>query len=210
MAPGSDKSLRPPGGKRRGRVRIISGKWRGRPLSVASLPDLRPTPDRLKETLFNWLAPELPGAHCLDAFAGSGALGFESLSRGAVRATLIESRRRTWLGLRKNAADLQADQIDILHGDAHRLIVRGAADGLPGAPYQIAFLDPPYREGLPAILLTALSHLLASTAWIYIETSRHGPLPQVPASWQLHKTSAAGNAVGKLYRQMIAAVHPPL
>lgn len=164
-------------GARPSQVRIIGGKHRGRKLPVADAPGLRPTPDRVRETLFNWLGQNLTGWYCLDLFAGSGALGFEALSRGAASVTLVEQAPRVAKGLQA-AADLLGDP-------ALRVVCADALDylsrvGIPsGAPLDLVFLDPPYGQGwLDRIIMPLLPHL-AADARLYIESEQ--PLPEHPA-----------------------------
>jgi len=161
-------------GARPSQVRIIGGKHRGRKLPVADAPGLRPTPDRVRETLFNWLGQNLTGWYCLDLFAGSGALGFEALSRGAASVTLVEQAPRVAKGLQA-AADLLGDP-------ALRVVCADALDylsrvGIPsGAPLDLVFLDPPYGQGwLDRIIMPLLPHL-AADARLYIESEQ--PLPE--------------------------------
>lgn len=181
----------------RGEVRIIGGAWRGRRLAFPEHTGLRPTPDRVRETVFNWLLPALPGARCLDLFAGSGAFGFEALSRGAARAVLVDNHAETVDALRANAARLTAQSAEIVQADALQWL-RG-----PAAPFDIVFLDPPYASGLlgPAL------ELLDSRAWlkprglIYLEAPQDAALP-LPASWQLQRSKTAGQVGYHLARKM--------
>jgi len=170
-----------------GRVRIIGGDWRHRQLEFPVRPGLRPSPDRVRETVFNWLAPVLPGARCLDLFAGSGAFGFEALSRGAVRAVLVESDPAVVAALRDNAARLTARYADI--------VARDALDYLNGPVevFDIVFVDPPYSSGLLASCLTLLADRgwLSPRAWIYLE-ARKGEEPPLPPGWQLARSKIAG------------------
>lgn len=155
-------------------VRIIGGKHRGRKLPVADAPGLRPTPDRVRETLFNWLGQNLTGWHCLDLFAGSGALGFEALSRGAASVVLVEQVARVARGLQA-AADLLADSgLQVVCADALAYLSRPALS--QGAKLDLVFLDPPYGQGwLDRIIMPLLPHL-ASGARLYIESEQ--PLPE--------------------------------
>ena len=121
-------------------IRIIAGRWRGRKLSVVDAPGLRPTPDRIRETLFNWLGQDCRNASVLDCFAGSGALGFEALSRGAAELVAIERDKRAVAGLRAEAHRLQSDAVEVLEGDALQLI------GRLHQGFDIVFVDPPYAE----------------------------------------------------------------
>ena len=124
-----------------GRLRIVGGEWRGRRLPVLDQPGLRPTPDRVRETLFNWLAPLITGARCLDLFAGSGALGFEAASRGAGRVVMIEKSANVVRVLRENRLLLDARQVEVIHADAGPWLA-GQAE-----PFDLVFLDPPFCRG---------------------------------------------------------------
>jgi 16S rRNA (guanine966-N2)-methyltransferase len=121
-------------------VRIIGGSWRGRKLGVVDAPGLRPTPDRIRETLFNWLAPDCRGAWVLDCFAGSGALGFEALSRGAQHLVALERQPRALAALRADAERLQCSAVEIIGGDALQSIAELRQS------FDIVFIDPPYAE----------------------------------------------------------------
>jgi 16S rRNA (guanine966-N2)-methyltransferase len=168
-------------------VRIIGGAWRSRLLEFPDSAALRPTPDRVRETVFNWLAPVLPGAACLDLFAGSGAFGFEALSRGAARAVLVERDATSVAALRANAARLGATAAAIVHADALDYL-----DG-PAEPFDIVFLDPPYASGLLAPCLQRLvaRGWLRPGAYLYIE-AREGEPPALPDGWQIVRSKTAG------------------
>lgn len=146
-------------------VRIIGGQWKRTPLPVPSGDGLRPTPDRVRETLFNWLGQDLGGMRCLDAFAGSGALGFEAASRGAARVLMVEHAARAVRQLRANQAKLGADQIEIVQADARRLITT-----LPPGAFDVVFLDPPFASGWMNDLLAPAARLLAPGGVIYAES----------------------------------------
>lgn len=178
---------RPEGGGA-GELRIIAGRWRSRRLRFPAVAGLRPTPGRVRETLFNWLQPVLPGAVCLDLFAGSGALGFEALSRGAARVTLVESHREALAALRANAAELAAaDGAEIVAADALEYLQR------PVTAADIVFLDPPYQQDLlqPAGALLAGRGWVRPGGWVYLETPAGGD-PPLPAGWRLHRSRRAG------------------
>jgi len=175
---------------RPGRLRIVAGKWRSRLLQIADVPGLRPTSERVRETAFNWLAPVIEGARCLDLFAGTGALGLEALSRGATEVVFVENTRRAARMIEKSVEDLEAAGAVIHHGDAIeflRDIARGSFD--------IVFLDPPFAAGLLEDSCRALqeSGILAPGARIYLEQDRHGPEPHLPADWTILKSKTAGN-----------------
>lgn len=153
-----------------GRVRIIGGKWRGRKLRVAA--GVRPTPDRVRETVFNWLAPTLPGARVLDLFAGTGALAFEALSRGAQTATLVESNRGAARLLERHRAMLQAPAA-VVQGDALQWLAAA-----PAPSWDVAFLDPPFGTGLLAGALPGVAQRLAAGGALYVETDARFELAQ--------------------------------
>lgn len=170
-----------------GRLRIIGGNWRSRRLRVALSEGLRPTPDRVRETLFNWLQPWIDGANCLDLFAGSGALGLEALSRGAARAVLVERDPEVIAALRFNVTELNAIGAEIVAADCMGYL-QGAAQS-----FDIVFLDPPYRSGL----LAACCALLADRGWVrsgglvYLEAPS-GQEPVLPVGWVLVRSRRAG------------------
>ncbi len=168
-------------------MRIIAGEWRSRRLEFPARDTLRPTPDRVRETVFNWLAPYLPGARCLDLFAGSGAFGFEALSRGAARAVLVERDAAAATALRANGARLAAAGAEIVEADALSYLA-GTAE-----PFDIVFLDPPYASGLlaPCLARLAAGGWLGPGARVYIE-ARDGELPPLPAGWRLARSKTAG------------------
>lgn len=169
-------------------VRIIGGQWRGRKLAFPDLADLRPTPDRIRETLFNWLQPYIGGARCLDAFAGSGVLGFEAASRGAAGVVLLELAPAAVAAINTNQQKLKAVNCQILAQDALAFISH------TDKQFDIVFLDPPYRANLwqqTAELLEQQGCLLAHSV-IYLECPAKQPLPDLPANWQLIKDKSAG------------------
>ncbi|VEA61393.1 Ribosomal RNA small subunit methyltransferase D [Serratia plymuthica] len=177
-----------------GQIRIIGGQWRGRKLPVPSSPGLRPTTDRVRETLFNWLAPVIQGARCLDCFAGSGALGLEALSRYAGSATLLEFERPVAQQLEKNLALLQGKGTVVNTNTLNWLAGNGQ-------PFDVVFLDPPFRKGLLAETVTLLERQgwLANEAWIYVEAEAESAAADVPANWQLHREKVAGQVAYRLY-----------
>lgn len=178
-----------------GQIRLIGGQWRGRKLPVTDSPGLRPTTDRVRETLFNWLAPYLVDAHCLDCFAGSGALGLESLSRYAASATLLEMERSVAQQLQKNLATLKAANGKVVNTNTLNYLNQ------TGTPHNIVFVDPPFRKGLLDDTLNLLEHngWLADDALIYVESEVENGTPLVPASWQLHREKVAGQVAYRLY-----------
>jgi 16S rRNA (guanine966-N2)-methyltransferase len=181
-----------------GQIRIIGGQWRGRKLPVPNSAGLRPTTDRVRETLFNWLAPVIRDAHCLDCFAGSGALGLEALSRYAASATLLEYERPVAQQLEKNLALLQGAGQVINTNALHWLAANGK-------PFDIVFLDPPFRQGLLAETVTLLEQhgWLADEAWIYVEAEAESAAADVPANWALYREKVAGQVAYRLYTRFI-------
>ena len=152
--------------KTAGKVRIIAGRWRGSKLDVPDVAGLRPSSDRVRETLFNWLQGHIAGARCLDLFAGSGALGFEAASRGALRVTMIERDAVALAALRASAARLGAGQVEILAADALAWLAR-----TPDRAFDVVFVDPPFAAGLHRDALDALAPWLAADAQVYVETA---------------------------------------
>jgi 16S rRNA (guanine966-N2)-methyltransferase len=181
----------------RGEVRIIGGAWRSRRLVFPAGEGLRPTPDRVRETVFNWLAAYLPGAACLDLFAGSGAFGFEALSRAAARAVLVEKRLEVVAALRLNREQLKAGQAEIVHADVVEFL-RG-----PAAAFDIVFLDPPYTSDLlgPCVELLETRGWLKPGAFIYLEAPQ-GEAPHLPAAWQPVRSKTAGQVGYHLARKI--------
>ena len=179
-----------------GKVRIIGGQWRGRRLDVLAVAGLRPTSDRVRETLFNWLMPMLPGARVLDLFAGSGALGLEAVSRGATSALLVERDPVLAGALRAIAAKLPG-------GDAVTVVQADALAWLPSVPdggYDLAFVDPPFAAGLWEQVMPRLLPKLAAHAWVYVES----PLlssPSLPPDWALHREGSTREVSYAVYRR---------
>jgi len=167
----------------RGRVRIVGGRWRSRLLEVPARPGLRPTPDRVRETLFNWLGQRLEGFACLDLFAGCGALGFEAASRGAARVVMVESDRVALAALRASRERLEALEVEIVAGDALEYLARGPER------FDVVFLDPPFRQNALPALLARLPPRLAPGARVYVE----GPEPVAAAApWRELRRARAG------------------
>jgi 16S rRNA (guanine966-N2)-methyltransferase len=166
------------------RLRIIGGEWRSRVLRFPDAAGLRPTPDRVRETLFNWLGQRLAGLHCVDLFAGSGALGFESRSRGALRVVLVERDRKVVEQLRRSAEELGGAGIDVVHDDAIAWLAR------TDARFDVAFVDPPYASDLADAAMAALEPRLNPGARIFVESS---VAPQAPSPrWTCRREGAAG------------------
>jgi len=178
-----------------GRVRIIGGTLRGSKLDVPDAPGLRPTPDRVRETLFNWLLPVIAGARCLDLFAGTGALGIEALSRGAASADFVETDARLADLLRATLGRLK-QTARVARSDAQRFLAETEA------VYDVVFLDPPFGADLWTLTAQALeAHgRLRANAWIYVESPAGEPLA-LPAHWALHRESRAGAVRYALYRR---------
>lgn len=179
-----------------GRVRIVGGRWRGTRLDVPDVDGLRPTSDRVRETLANWLQPALPGARVLDLFAGTGALGFESVSRGAASAVLVERDARLAAALAATAARLPGgDVLQVRRGDALQV-----AAALPAGSIDIAFVDPPFAAGLWDAALAALAPALAPQAWLYVESESDRPATP-DAEWRLHRELRTRETHCALYRR---------
>jgi len=184
------------------RIRICGGQWRSRLINVADVPGLRPTPDRVRETLFNWLGQDLTGMSCLDLFAGSGVLGFEAASRGARRVTLVERDAKAFAALRLAATALGGSQLELRRADALEFLasvtnaanhdaVTGQASQMQGSLYDLIFLDPPYHQGWLARVEPHLPAVATEQARLYVEAEqalqslgdwrcvRHGEVGQV-------------------------------
>jgi 16S rRNA (guanine966-N2)-methyltransferase len=184
-----------------GSVRIIGGSLRRSRLEVPDAPGLRPTPDRVRETLFNWLAPIIEGARCFDLFAGTGALGIEALSRGAGWVDFVERDPRLAQALRQNLERLRQATATVRCADALQTL--GA---VPADAYDIVFVDPPFSDSLWQPVVTALqgNGWLRAGAWIYLEMPSSAQA-SVPETWTLHRESAAGSVRYALYRRLGAS-----
>lgn len=180
---------------RAGQLRIIGGQWRGRKLPILASAGLRPTTDRGRETLFNWLQPALPDSHCLDCFAGSGALGFEALSRYAATACLLELDCHVVRQLEANQQKLDTCQVTVVQADTIQWLSQ------QGTAYDIVFVDPPFRQGLTekTIDLLESNGWLADRAFIYVERETHALALTVPACWTLFREKVAGQVSSRLY-----------
>ncbi|HDX8823314.1 16S rRNA (guanine(966)-N(2))-methyltransferase [Klebsiella michiganensis] len=180
-----------------GQIRIIGGQWRGRKLPVPESQGLRPTTDRVRETLFNWLAPSIVDANCLDCFAGSGALGLEALSRYASSATLLEMERGVAQQLQKNLATLKASNAKVVNTNTLAFLAQA------GTPHHIVFVDPPFRKGLLEETLKLLENngWLSDEALIYIESEVENGLPPVPMNWHVYREKVAGQVAYRLYQR---------
>lgn len=180
-----------------GKLRIIGGQWRGRKLEFPDLPGLRPTPDRIRETLFNWLAPSINGARCLDLYCGSGALGFECLSRGAAAVTMVDTALEVQRSILRNTELLGCDNARFVRADVLDWLTQATLD----LPFDIVFIDPPYQQALLQPTLAALQNSAAikQNSLIYMEAPREFAIP-APAEWDLHREKCAGNNRYCLYK----------
>ncbi|MGH8175238.1 MAG: 16S rRNA (guanine(966)-N(2))-methyltransferase RsmD [Steroidobacter sp.] len=170
------------------RLRIIGGRWRGAPIVFPPVEAVRPSPDRVRETLFNWLQSHVLAARCLDLFAGSGALGFEALSRGAAQVTFVDREPQLARHLKQTLERLGSAAGAVFTEDARRFLQR------PAHPFDIVFLDPPFASGdMLQEVCNALAHgWLADEAWVYIECPADAALPLTPHGWTVHRSRRAG------------------
>jgi len=185
-------------GKSAGQIRIIAGKHKGRKLPVLMAEGLRPTTDRVKETVFNWLMPYIHQANCLDCFAGSGSLGFEAMSRGAEQVTLVELNRAASKQLQANKELLKADNVNVISNDALSFLKDDLSKGSQKL-FDLVFIDPPFRKQLvekTALLLN--SYGLAEDALIYVEMEAEST-QAIPVNWQLLKEKVTGQVIYQLY-----------
>ena len=172
-------------------VRIIGGEWRRRLIRFPAAPELRPTPDRMRETLFNWLGQDLTGETCLDLFAGSGALGFEAASRGAKQVVMVERDAQVFRALQATHTMLGADQVELTRADALAFLRSDVRR------YGVVFLDPPFHLDLLPRLLPLLPARLNDGSRVYLESDR---LPELPDGYQLLRQSRAGRVHGLLIK----------
>lgn len=200
------------GHSKSGRCRIIAGDWRGRVISFDDAEGLRPTTDRIRETVFNWLNPYIAGSHCLDCFAGSGVLGLEALSRGAADVVFIENNRQSWGNLKRNLDMLKqgdggaaTDRARLYHEDAVRYLQslsegKGTSSRSDPSRFDLVFLDPPFHKNLLSQCCSLLdsSGCLAEDAIIYVEHAIDEAV-ELPASWDCVKQKVAGQVAYKLY-----------
>lgn len=189
--PSANRGARTPG-----KLRIIGGQLRRRHLLVADSPGLRPTPDRVRETLFNWLAFELAGSRVLDLYAGTAALGLEALSRGAHEVTFVESARPVARAIEANLVTLGVTG-QVLENDVTAFLAG------PARPFEVVFLDPPFRQQRVAPTCRALEAAgwLSDPAWIYVEQEAEAPV-EVPGTWTLHREVVAGDTHARLYKRL--------
>jgi 16S rRNA (guanine966-N2)-methyltransferase len=176
-------------------VRIIGGEWRSRRIRFPPREGLRPTPDRVRETLFNWLGQDLTGLSCLDLFAGSGALGFEAASRGAKRVVMVESDRAAYAALEHNRDALAARQVELVRGDALEFVRRDKRD------YDVIFLDPPFAADHWEKVLPSVPPRMAPGGWVYYEA---GADAEWPEGWDVQKRGRAGQVVFQLVKRTSA------
>ncbi|VFP82901.1 16S rRNA (guanine(966)-N(2))-methyltransferase RsmD [Candidatus Erwinia haradaeae] len=183
--------------KMHGQIRIIGGQWRGRKIPVINHPDLRPTPNRVRETLFNWLAGPIKDSKCLDCFSGTGALGFEALSRYAISATFLEIQTSIVARLKKNLVTLKAKNGYVIQTNTLKFLSQ------KGELYNVVFVDPPFNQDIIAYTLI----LLENNSWlhhqslIYVESSVTHPKIPAPKNWFLYREIIAGQVISRLYRR---------
>jgi len=180
------------------KVKIIGGEWRGRNISFPDVAGLRPTPVRVRETLFNWLQYDVVASHCLDLYAGSGALGLEAASRGAKRVVQVDNNAQICRQLKANTELLKAEQVQIVQQEAFRYLAGDAE------PFGLVFLDPPFAKDLVVQTANWLEEKLwlKSHAKIYIEAERHLTLVGMPNNWELLKQKTAGEVAYYLFTRM--------
>jgi 16S rRNA (guanine966-N2)-methyltransferase len=178
-----------------GRIRVIGGTLRNSRIEVPDLPGLRPTSDRVRETLFNWLQPVIEGSRCLDLYAGTGALGIEALSRGASAVTFVEREPRLAAALKANLARLKVSG-EVVGGDATRWLQAAAK------PFDVVLLDPPFALDAWEDTAQALENggWLAAHGWIYVESPR-GAVFTLPGNWLPHRQGQTGEVAYALYRR---------
>ncbi|MEH6909325.1 MAG: 16S rRNA (guanine(966)-N(2))-methyltransferase RsmD [Oceanicoccus sp.] len=194
MKPANSKEKK----NRSNQLRIIGGKWRGRKLAFPSIEGLRPTPDRVRETLFNWLAADIPAARCLDLFAGSGALGLEALSRGALHVDFVDRSPEPVKQLINNLQLLDAANGRVQQDDAVNWLQQLQQSPITTA-YDIIFLDAPFRQNLVGDCLNLLTTCLSANGKIYLEMGREEILPATPDDWRLHREKFAGQICYRLF-----------
>ena len=183
-----------------GQVRIIAGNWRGSKLPVETYPGLRPTSDRVRETLFNWLQSHIAGRKVLDCFAGTGALGFEAASRGAAEVVLLEKVPALATSLRETAARLKSENIIVETSDSFAWLGRPAS-----TRFDLVFIDPPFGTDYAQRIIPLLSPWLADSAWVYVETGR-STLIEVPNTYQLYREGSTREVWYRLFRHDTATL----
>ena len=179
------------------KLRIIGGQWRSRQLAFTETPELRPSPARVRETLFNWLQYDVPGSHCLDLYSGSGALGFEAASRGAQNVFLIEQDNLACRHLKTNVENLSASQVKVINSEVFRFLAGNSE------AFDLVFLDPPFAKGLAIQTCQWLEEKdwLAPNARVYLESELHLSLQEMPENWQLLREKKAGNVSYRLFER---------
>ncbi|MCK5092130.1 MAG: 16S rRNA (guanine(966)-N(2))-methyltransferase RsmD [Gammaproteobacteria bacterium] len=179
-------------------LRIIGGIWRGRKLSFPDIDGLRPTPDRVRETVFNWLQPVIQGARCLDLYCGSGAFGFEASSRGAAEVVMVDNNREVTATLQEHSSLLKAQDMQIVQRDVSAFL-----QATEPSPFDIVFLDPPYGQNLLSACCEQLEKngWLKSDATIYLEAEHEIDQASLPSSWILVKSKRAGQVNYHLARR---------
>lgn len=197
IAQQSKRTSSSPHAKKTGQFRVIGGNWKGRKLRFIEVEGLRPSLDRIRETLFNWLQNEIHGARCLDLFAGSGAIGIEALSRGAAEACFVELNRKAFHQLEENLGLLSADNAHVVHGDAFEFIPSNQQ------AFDIIFIDPPFHKGIAQKIIDQLAEAewLKPETLIYIEVEQGLEL-NVPGNWTELKDKRAGQLQYKLFEKM--------
>ncbi len=176
--------------QKKNQLRIIGGEWRGRKLPFTTSAGLRPTPDQVRETLFNWLQPIIAGAHCIDLYSGSGALGFEAISRGAASVIMLDNQNHVTRQLHDNALTLKCRQATIVNQSALNYLAHPASHTL-----HIAFIDPPYQKGMvePSCRLLEENNWLAPGAMIYLEAEKELSTLPVPDNWEILRSKKSGH-----------------
>ncbi|ARU54448.1 MAG: 16S rRNA (guanine(966)-N(2))-methyltransferase RsmD [Pseudomonadales bacterium] len=192
------RSARRPAGTPTSSLRIIGGQYRGRRINFPDWDGLRPTPDRIRETLFNWLSFDIEGSTCMDLCAGTGILAFEALSRRAQYAKAIDQSRDSILSIQKNSELLSIKNLDCANN-----AIESYLSTHPDRRYNVVFMDPPFRKGMviPAINLLEEKGWLAADAWVYIETEAELNALCTPDTWTLHREKTAGQVRYRLYRR---------
>ena len=176
-------------------MRIVGGRWRGMRIDFPAIAAIRPSPDRVRETLFNWLQAHIVGARCLDLFAGSGALGIEALSRGASAVTFVDREPQIGRHLTQTLQRLGATDATVRTEDSLRFLER------PAQPFDVVFLDPPFASTLLQPVFARLTRgWLAPAAHIYVECPADAPLPALPPGWALYRSKVAGQVGYHLLR----------
>lgn len=184
------------------RLRIVGGLWRGMRIDFPDIEAIRPSPDRVRETLFNWLQNQIVGRRCLDLFAGSGALGIEALSRGAVAVTFVDREPKIGRHLAQTLQRLAATGATVQVEDSARFLER------PAQPFDVVFLDPPFASSLLQSAFARLPHgWLAAEAHIYVECPADTPLPPLPIGWTVHRSRQAGQVGYHLLRATTTRTH---